>query len=148
MLPDPLETLRHELAATLARRPDLAELEAQAVSVLQAARERHEQLVQERKRIRQDRSDWIINGGGGVLATAGLARMITVGEVGLLELTVGGGGSLLTLWGASRFRQKVLAERGLRRRIDRLTEYVLNLGEARRRIRQARRLQMAPKDGG
>lgn len=143
MPPHPIESLRHEQPSTLALRPDLADLEARAERALEAASEQRERLAQELQRIRQDWAEWIISGAGAVLAVAGLIRMILFG-VDLFDLIVSGGGSILTLWGASRFRRKILAEWDLRRQFDWLTEKAENLGEARRKIQQARRLGAGP----
>lgn len=144
MLPDPLETLRHELPSTLARRPDLADLERNAGRSLRSAREERDHLARERDRLRQDWREWIINGVGGTLAVAGLARMILAGEFDLFSLLVSGFGSCLTLYGASRFFQKVGSERDLHQRIERLTERVESLDQARRRLQEARRLRAEP----
>lgn len=137
----PLETLRHELPAALARRSDLAELEAQADAVLAAAGEQRGQLARQLERARQDLPDWIINLGGAATTGGALGKMILVGKIALGDLVLSGGGSILTLWGVSRFWRKIGAERDLRRRMDHLTERVQNLDQARRRIRRARRLR-------
>lgn len=140
----PLETLRHELPAALARRSDLAELEARADAALAAASEERDQLAQQLDRVRQDLPDWIINVGGAATAGGVLGRMILAGKFTLGDLVLGGGGSILTLWGVSRFWKKIGAERDLRRQMEHLTERVQNLDQARRRIRQARRLRGGP----
>lgn len=137
----PLEPLRHELPATLARRADLTELEAQADAVLAAAGEQRDRLAHQLERLRHDLADWIINVGGAITAAGALGKMILVGKIDLGDLVLGGGGSILTLWGVSRFWKKVGVERDLRLQMDHLTERVQNLAEARRKIRSARRLR-------
>jgi len=148
MPPDPLETLRHELPDTLALRSDLADLEARADRLLAAAHDQRDRLAQQRRRVRQDWQEWVISGVGGALAAAGLTTMILFGEISRFDLVVSGGGSILTLWSASRFRRKVLAERHLRRQFDRLAGRVANLDQARRKIRQARRRASARRATG
>lgn len=140
MIAGSLEAIRHESPEWLSRHYDLNDLESRIRTTLEAAGDTRNELERDWKGHHQSWPDWVINGLGVPIATASVIKALLSGLT-IVELTLGGLGSALTLWGGSRFRRKVAFEREIRGKIVREERRVQHLERSLFKVKLARELQ-------